>query len=136
MDDLLLDTGVVSFFLPAKNRPERTLYEPHLEGRRLILSFQSVAELWLLARKNGWENRRQENLRKFLGKFLVVPADAELAEAWANVTADAAKLGRRLETADAWIVATALRYELPLATHDRDQLILQELGGRVITELP
>jgi tRNA(fMet)-specific endonuclease VapC len=135
LDDLLLETSVVSFFLPAKNRPERTLYEPHLEGRRLILSFQSVAELWLLARKNAWGKRREDNLRRFLGKFLVVPADAELAEAWADVTAACERLGRRLETADAWIVATALRFELPLVTHDRDQLILLELGGRVITEL-
>jgi len=135
LDDLLLETSVVSFFLPAKNRPERTLYEPHLEGRRLILSFQSVAELWLLARKNAWGKRREDNLRRFLGKFMVVPADAELAEAWADVTAACERLGRRLETADAWIVATALRFELPLVTHDRDQLILQELGGRVITEL-
>jgi predicted nucleic acid-binding protein len=136
LDDVLLDTSVVSFFLPFKNRAERTLYEPHLAGRRLILCFQSVAELWFLARKNAWGNRRQENLRKFLGKFLVLPADAELAEAWADVTAASENLGQRLETADAWIVATAFHYELPLVTHDRDQLILQELGGRVITELP
>jgi tRNA(fMet)-specific endonuclease VapC len=136
LDDLLLDTSVVSFLLPFKNRPEQKLYAPHLAGRRLILSFQSVAELWLLARKNAWGNRREEKLRMFLRKFLVVPADDGLAEAWAEVTATSARLGKRLETADAWIVATALRYELPLATHDRDQLILLELGGRVITELP
>jgi len=135
LDDLLLETSVVSFFLPAKNRPERTLYEPHLAGRRLILSFQSVAELWLLARKNARRNCREEKLRMFLRKFLVVPADDGLAKAWAEVTATSARLGKRLETADAWIVATALRYELPLVTHDRDQLILQALGGRVISEL-
>ncbi|MCL6607648.1 MAG: PIN domain-containing protein [Geminicoccaceae bacterium] len=136
MDDLLLDTSVVSFFLPSRNRSERARYEPHLEGRRPIPCFQSMAELRLLARKNAWGDRREENLRRFLAKVLVVPADAELAEAWAEVTTASQKFGRRLETADAWIVATALRYDLPLVTHDRDQLILEDLGGRVITELP
>ena len=135
MDDVLLDTSVVSFFLPFKNRPERKLYAPHLAGRRLILSFQSVAELWLLARKNAWGNQREEKLRVFLRKFVVVPADAELAEAWADATAASARLGKRLEAADAWIVATAVCYDLPLVTHDNDQLVLEALGGRVITEL-
>jgi len=49
--------------------------------------------------------------------------------------ARARAFGKRLETADAWIVATALRHGLPLVTHDRDQFVLEELGGRVITTL-
>lgn len=132
---VLLDTSVASLFLPSRNRSERHLYEPHIQGKTLVLCFQSVAELLLLAEQNKWSSRQRHALNKFLRKFVVVPGDAKLSETWARVMARARTLGKRLETADAWIVATALRHDLPLVTHDRDQFVLEELGGRVITEL-
>lgn len=132
-DAILLDTNVASFFLPFKNRPERSLYYPLLSGKRWVLSFQSVGELLQLPERNGWGPDRRHRLDVFLAKFLVVPADAELAATWARVSVQAERLGRRLETADARILATALRHDLPLVTHDRDLLVLEQLGGRVIS---
>jgi len=88
-----------------------------------------------LAEHNNRSSGRRRELDQFLRKFVVVPADAELSVTWAQAMARARAFGKRLETADAWIVATALRHGLPLVTHDRDQFVLEELGGRVITTL-
>lgn len=136
MDAVLLDTSVASFFLPIKNRPERSLYDPLLSAKTWVLSFQSVGELLQLPERNGWDPDRRRRLDVFLARFLAVPADAELAATWARVGVQAERLGRRWETADGWILATALRHDLPLVTHDRDLLVLEQLGGRVITALP
>ncbi|MCX7631399.1 MAG: PIN domain-containing protein [Geminicoccaceae bacterium] len=136
MTSVLLDTTVASFLLPSRERPELLAYAPQLRGHTLVLSFQSVAELFYLADRNGWGEKRRDALKRFLARFLIVPADKALAASWATVIARTEKLGKRLETADAWIVATALRHDLPLITHDRDQLVLEDLGGRVITTLP
>lgn len=135
-DAILLDTNVASFFLPFEGRPQRSLYEPLLSGKRWVLSFQSVGELLRLPERNGWNQDRRRRLDCFLARFVVVPADAELAATRARVGVQAERLGCPLETADAWILATALRLDLPLVTHDRDLFVLERLGGRVITALP
>lgn len=38
----------------------------------------------------------------------------------ANVSAESERLGYRLECGDAWIAATAVLYDLPLLSHDKD----------------
>ena len=38
---------------------------------------------------------------------------------WAEVTVAAQERGRRIECADAWVAATALRHDVPLVTHNR-----------------
>jgi tRNA(fMet)-specific endonuclease VapC len=38
---------------------------------------------------------------------------------WGEITVAAQAGGHRIECADAWIAATALLYDLPLATHNR-----------------
>ena len=38
----------------------------------------------------------------------------------ANLRSEREKAGRRLNTADAWIAATAILLACPLASHDRD----------------
>jgi predicted nucleic acid-binding protein len=38
---------------------------------------------------------------------------------WAQVSFAAKKKGRPIQTADAWIAASALYYQVPLITHNR-----------------
>ena len=118
---VLLDTSVASLLLPHRRpRPERSLYEPHLKGNTLALSFQSVAELWKLAEKNNWSTKRREALEAFIQRFLVIPYDYDLTRVWARLTAHEEQAGRPLDSADAWIAATAVHRELTLYAHDRD----------------
>lgn len=134
MSTVLLDTTVASLLHPKrKNHPLRAKYEPHMRGQILALSFQSVAELWSWAEENSWGAKQRDGLTVFLQKFLVIGYDAESAQEWARVTAHCRRIGRRLESGDAWIAATAVRYKIPLLTHDRDHVGLNFPGLHVIS---
>jgi predicted nucleic acid-binding protein len=64
-----------------------------------------------------------------------VPYELELAKVWAEVTAHCKKRGRRLESGDAWIIATAVQRRLPLVSHDADHLGLGIPNLEVISAL-
>jgi tRNA(fMet)-specific endonuclease VapC len=104
-----------------------------MNGQVLALSFQSVAELWPWAEENNWGERQRTGLEAFLRRFLVIPYDFDLAKTWARVSAQSKRQGKRLETGDAWIVATALHRKIPLLTHDRDQAKVVITGLEVIS---
>lgn len=44
----------------------------------------------------------------------------DLCRKWAEVSFDAKKRGQPIQTADAWIAASALYYQVPLITNNRD----------------
>jgi len=48
----------------------------------------------------------------------VLPASRELCAKWAEVSWEARRKGRPIQTADAWIAATALYYRVPLITNN------------------
>jgi len=64
---------------------------------------------------------------------VVVPSSRDLVLKWAEVTVAARRAGRRLETADAWIAATAALYDAPLLTHNASDY-LGVPGLKLITE--
>ena len=134
MSVVLLDTSVASLLHPKKkNDALRAKYEPHMTGKTLALSFQTVAELWDWAEANGWGDRSRQMLDAFLHKFLVIPYDYELAKAWARVMAQARKQGRRLESGDCWIVATAVYHNIPLLAHDSHMVASSIQGLNVVS---
>ena len=53
----------------------------------------------------------------------MVPSSPDLCRRWAEVTVAAQASGRRIECADAWIAATALLYNAPLITHNRNDYL-------------
>jgi tRNA(fMet)-specific endonuclease VapC len=134
MSTVLLDTTVASLLHPKKKvNTLREKYEPHMQSQILALSFQSVAELWSWAEENNWGTKQRDGLAVFLQRFLVIPYDDDLAKAWAKVETHCKRMGRRLEAGDAWIAATAVRYKIPLLTHDRDHVGLNYPGLHVIS---
>ena len=52
----------------------------------------------------------------FIGRFVIVPSSRDLVLKWAEVMVAARRNGRRIETADAWIAATALLYDATFPT--------------------
>lgn len=76
------------------------------------------AELEQWALLSNWQANRVDWLRHFLARFLIVPSSRDLVLKWAEVMVAARRVGRRLETADAWIAATAVLYGAPLITHN------------------
>ena len=121
MSVVLLDTNVASLLHPKKRAAAlRRRYEPHMRGQTLSLSFQSVAELWDWAEASHWGAKARSGLDPFIRRFLVIPYDLELTKVWARVMEAARQEGRRLESGDCWIAATAVHRGITLLTHDRD----------------
>ena len=136
MSVVLLDTTVVSLLHP-KRRGSEILerYAAHMAKQTLALSFQSVAELRNWAETREWSDEARHGLDLFIKRFLVIPYDYTLAQAWARAMHTSQREGRRLETGDCWIAATAIHRRIPLLTHDRDFLDLSIPGLRVISYL-
>jgi len=95
-------------------------YRSHVAGRLLGISFMTLAELdrWPLER--DWGQGRKLELAQYLTKYTVLPVSRELCAKWAEVAFAAKRKGRPIETADAWIAASALHYQVPLITNNRD----------------
>ena len=136
MSAVLLDTTVVSLLHPRKRGSEiLERYAAHMEKQTLALSFQSVAELWNWAEARGWGEEARNGLDLFIRRFLVIPYDYALAKVWARAMHSSREEGRRLESGDCWIAATAIHRQIPLLTHDRDFLNLPIPGLEVISYL-
>ncbi len=52
--------------------------------------------------------------------YVIIESDRQLCRAWADVCHQVRQSGRKIQTADAWIAATALLYGVPLVTHNAD----------------
>ena len=136
MSVVLLDTTVASLLHPRKRGSEiLARYAVHMEKQTLTLSFQSVAELWNWAEAREWGDEARNALDLFIQRFLVIPYDYALAQAWARAMQSSRKEGRRLDSGDCWIAATAIHRQIPSLTHDRDFLDLPIPGLRVISYL-
>ena len=59
-------------------------------------------------------------MEDFLSSCKTMKYTDELAEKWAIIMKEARQAGRRLESGDAWIAATALLLGIPFLTHDKD----------------
>jgi tRNA(fMet)-specific endonuclease VapC len=113
---LVVDTDVISYLFRGDTRAEP--FRLMLSGRVLVISFMTVAELerWALGR--NWGPGRVASLERFLERFALVPFDRPLCRRWAEAMDGARRQGRPIQTADAWIAATALHLGLPLVTHN------------------
>ncbi len=118
MNAVVLDTSIASFMFKAS--PLLSPYKPHLENAVCFLSFQTVAEMRLGARVDRWGLKQRQALEMFLANFQIVAYSDILASDWASIMHEARQAGRRLESGDGWIAATALLLSAPLLTHDRD----------------
>ncbi len=116
MSTLLLDTNIVSFILKRDTRA--AAYAPILRGNRLAISFMTAAELyqWAVARK--WGMPRMGQLEQAITTYLLIPPDLDLCRAWGRLRAERQALGASIDLQDGWIAATALRYTMPLVTHN------------------
>ena len=116
MTEVIVDTDVVSFLF--KGHPIGQLYGADLAGRAAGVSFMTVAEVERWALQHRWGSQRIHWLRLYIERFTIVPSSPDLCRKWAEVMVAAQAAGPRIETADAWIAATALLYNAPLVTNN------------------
>ena len=117
MSSVVVDTDVASYIFKWHSSAQH--YADALSGSELILSFMSVAEMRMGALAGGWGIRRRALLERFIEGFIVVYADDALCTGWATLRADARAGGKSLGPQDAWIAATALGLDAPLASNNR-----------------
>ncbi len=117
MSRIVVDTDVASYIFNWHSLAQQ--YSDALRGSELILSFMTIAELRMGAISAGWSSRRRLLLEQFIQGFELVYADNDLCTVWARIRADARAAGRALSPQDAWIAATALALNAPLATNNR-----------------
>jgi predicted nucleic acid-binding protein len=110
VDLYLLDTNIVSYAM--KGSPEAELYDDIFSsGEPLFISVQTEAELLYGARWKKWGEARLSELRDVIDLYRVLPIDRKMVPAWAAIVSKSRHEGRELETKDAWIAATAIRYK-------------------------
>lgn len=114
---IVVDTDIISFILKEDSRAE--LYKPHLLGLPKIMSFMTLAELRRWEIQNNWGAKRISKAQEFLDEFTIINSDEKLCEIWAQIKTDAHKYGNPIDTADAWVAAVALLFDVPLVTHNR-----------------
>jgi predicted nucleic acid-binding protein len=116
MSRLVVDTDVVSFLFKGSARAK--LYDGHLIGHELIISFMTVAELYKWVEEKNWGAKKIELLESYLRKFFVCSVDPGLCRMWGRVVVDGKRRGKPIQSADAWVAATAMAYGVPLVTHN------------------
>src|SRR5262249_32993074 len=117
----VIDTDVRSYIYKA--RDEAKLYEPHLFGNVLVISYQTLAELLHGAVAGGWGSRRRQDLESRLQRYVVEHSSDASCLHWAEAMSSARRNGRPIAAADAWIAATALHLDVPLITHNSKHFI-------------
>lgn len=118
MDQVVVDTDVVSFYLKEDTR--FASYAPHLHGKRLIMSFMTYAELLYWQDIRNWGKKRRDAFENdILSNYVLYPADRQLCKTWSSIRSNARSQGRGVETADAWIAATAMVLGVPLVSHNK-----------------
>ena len=118
IERVVLDSSVVSYIFNRDSRAD--YYEERIRGCQLLISFQTLEESWFGAFRRGWGTGRTRELEAHLQQYETIWPDAEIATVCARLRAESLSAGRRLNTADAWIAATALTLNCPLASHDSD----------------
>jgi tRNA(fMet)-specific endonuclease VapC len=131
MNIVLLDTNIVSYVFKRDSRV--ALYAPHLINKELAIAIMTVAELFQWAAVRHWGAARIQQLEAEFDKYTILPVDLEVCRQWASVRANRNALGLPISPQDAWVAATALRYNLPLVTHNPDDFH-HITGLMVITE--
>lgn len=116
-DIVVVDTDVVSFMFKRDTRA--ALYDQLTGGKKLAISFATLAELdgWAISRRWGpaKQTRLEEHVRLY---YAVYFPNRSLCRWWAIATWRAERNGRPIGKHDAWIAATALSLDVPLVTNN------------------
>jgi predicted nucleic acid-binding protein len=113
---VIIDTNVLSYGF--KGGPPAFIYARLLADYECQISFMTLEELRWGVEKARWSQRRRLEIELMVNKFPVVQPTDRMATLCAKLRAERHHAGRPIETADAWIAATAIALDVPLATHD------------------
>lgn len=87
-----------------------------LRGRKLVVTFVTVGELFRGATHARWGDRRVAALADWVDHVPILPGSEDVARRWGQLTGEALRSGRPLPANDSWVAACCLSKGLPLAT--------------------
>jgi predicted nucleic acid-binding protein len=118
---VVVDTDIFIWLTRGKQQAAR--YAPLVTGKRMVLSFATVAELWRGAYAQSYNEASRRKLEADTGLAVVVQPTSELTHEWARLTNEARAaghaLGQKAQAHDAWVGATARHLAVPLLTDNR-----------------
>ncbi|MGA7931242.1 MAG: PIN domain-containing protein [Candidatus Sulfotelmatobacter sp.] len=117
-DVVLLDTDVFSFLGKAGNNTG-ALYQKHVAGKTIALSFVTVGELLLWPKARNWGPQKIADLQRRISLAQIIPYDMLLCETYADLKDKVTKAGSPVPDNDLWIASTAVRHSIPLVTPNR-----------------
>ena len=114
-DEILLDTNIVIYLTSTTTWKDD--YTPLVEGKRLYVSFMTLAELL----EHAYQKRLSERKIQLLVQTLkldhtILPYDEDVCHRFAWIRSH--RRNRPISVPDALIAATALVHDLPLVTHN------------------
>lgn len=125
----LLDTCVISEFVARRPNPQVVAWLDQVPESRLFLSTVTLGEIRKgIVRLPASE--RKLRLTAWLAQELpwrfesrILPADAEVMQAWGDLVGQAEAQGHRIPDLDAIIAATAACHHLTLVTRNEDDFL-------------
>ncbi|AYE94690.1 PIN domain nuclease [Mycobacterium paragordonae] len=120
----LVDTDVFSLiYLRKDSRDARVAsWREYLTGRRVLISFQTRAEVFAGARGAGWGQRRMATAIETLDRTPTIRRDNEVVDAYALLVSEWRRLGHALRArehnGDRLIAACAVAKRLDLLAGD------------------
>jgi predicted nucleic acid-binding protein len=120
---VLLDTDVFSrVFLQGNRDDVGRSWARVLEGRTVVIAVQTVVELRVWPRRRSWGEKRTSDLEAMIGSVSTIPVNDRVQAAYVDLTVWAMGAGHGIHakdhTADRWVAATAMAYDLELAAID------------------
>lgn len=125
--NVVLDTDVYSALYTDPERAERRglpvlMWLGALAGARVLISFQTRAEVLAGLRAGAWADKRRQTALAKLDAVPTIPADREVIDSYAELTSLCLRAGHalhaKIHTADRWVAACAVAKGLPLLSGD------------------
>ena len=116
-DVVLVDTDVYPYLGKPGSR-YANLYLPHVDQKRLSVSFVTVGELFFGAYKKKWSAARIAAMEDRLRSVLIVPYDEGVCRTYGEIRARLEERGTPLASNDVWIAACAIRHSIPLVSNN------------------
>lgn len=120
----VVDTDVFSHVIlnPRSDDPRARAWRKALASRRMLITFQTRAELLGGARQADWGEARMAHLVSTLARIPVIHSDDEVIEAYATLSAqcraDGHPLHEKIHTGDRWIAACVIAKQTDLVSGD------------------
>lgn len=128
MEVALLDTNIISALFRPNDPTSRDYFRIVSRYALPAISFMTLAELLVWPKLNRWGEAREASLRNYLTDFVTLFPDEQTCEILSGLKLLSRRSGRPINEQDAWIAATALRYQIPLITRNhRDFNFIDEL---------